>query len=84
MTTSDKLAQQVANVNNWPKKVGKAAYLKFLQGKRLTRAEAIRAKCYECVGGEDTNPCTVFTCPLLPYCPWNASGESIASRDIEV
>jgi hypothetical protein len=71
--TSAALQQKIANVKKWPRKTGKADYLRFLQGERLTRAEAIKAKCFECVTGEDTAPCIVSTCPLTQYCPWNAS-----------
>ncbi len=59
------------NVKNWPRSAGKAHYLRFLQEEKLTRDEAIQAKCYECVGGEDTEPCLVSTCPLTPFCQWN-------------
>ncbi len=62
--------KQLQAVKTWPKKSGKADHLKFLNGERLTRAEAIKAKCYECVSGDDTQPCTVKTCPLLGFCQW--------------
>ncbi|GFE57738.1 hypothetical protein AOG1_16180 [Geobacter sp. AOG1] len=69
--------QIIKNVEkNWPKKKGKADYIHHLRGKRLTQAAAIRAKCYECVQGEDTQPCTVATCALAQYCQWNKRGES--------
>ena len=63
--------ERLQSVHNWPKKSGKSDYLKFLSGKTLTRAAAIRAKCYECVTGEDTQPCLVETCPLRSFCQWN-------------
>lgn len=63
--------RKLKDVKSWPKKTGKADYLKYLNGERLTRAEAIRATCYECVQGEDTNPCMANTCPLIGYCQWN-------------
>jgi hypothetical protein len=61
----------LSNAEKMPRKQGKAEYLKHLHGKRLTRDEAIRAKCYECVGGEDTSPCTIIHCALTQYCQWN-------------
>ena len=60
------------NTLKYPKKIGKAYYLKYLEGQSLTRDQAIKAKCYECVLGEDTDPCLVNTCPLILYCPWNS------------
>ena len=58
------------HVNKWPRKAGKTDYLRFLNGEKLTRAEALKAKCYECVAGEDTQPCLVEYCPLVGYCQW--------------
>jgi len=62
---------RLQQVKEWPRKAGKSDYLKFLNGNSLTRAEAIKAKCYECVGGEDTRPCSIDTCPLAGFCQWS-------------
>jgi len=67
---------QAQSVKGWPKKSGKSDYLKFLNGEALTRAGAIKAKCYECVCGEDTQPCIVETCPLRDFCQWNKQRNS--------
>ena len=63
--------QHISNVKKWRRKTGKAQYLRYLQGEELTRDEAIQAKCYDCVSGEDAEPCLVPTCPLTQYCQWN-------------
>jgi hypothetical protein len=84
MTASESLRQQIENTQKWPKKAGKADYLRFLKRGRLTRAEAIRAKCYECVAGEDNEPCRASLCPLITYCQWSQSGEGEQSRDTEI
>ena len=57
-------------VTKWPRKSGKTDYLRFLNGEKLTRAQVLRAKCYECVTGEDTKPCIVGHCPISDYCQW--------------
>ena len=62
--------QLIKNVKKWPRKPGKADYLRFLNDEILTRAEAIKATCYECVQGEDTRPCLDKTCPLRDFCQW--------------
>lgn len=67
----DEKAQIIESVKKWPRHAGKNDYLNFLQGKRITRDEAIKAKCYECVCGENTEPCIVPRCPLTLYCQWN-------------
>ncbi len=50
---------------------GRAAYLKFLSGKRLPRSQAIEAFCYICCGyfSDGRFDCEAFTCPLYPYFP---------------
>jgi hypothetical protein len=40
----------------------------FKQGKNLSRKEAMRAKCYECNGEEESGAdCLVDTCPMYSY-----------------
>jgi len=67
----DKHSLAIRNVEGWTRRAGKAELLRHLHGERLTRDAAIRAKCYECVGGEDTNPCLIVQCALTQYCQWN-------------
>ena len=63
--------QLIKNVEQWPRRIGKLDYLRFLNGEKLTRKEAIQSKCFECVTWEDVQPCLVDTCPLHSFCPWN-------------
>jgi len=46
---------------------GKTQLLKYLKGGRLTRQEAIKAKCYDCDGMGDTGECGLEHCSLYPY-----------------
>lgn len=77
----ERRAQAYKNAEKLPKQIGKADYIRFLKGERLTRDEAIKAKCYECVGGEDTLPCHAATCPLTLYCQWNNSENQKGQRE---
>lgn len=52
---------------------GKAEYLKYLRGERLTLREAVTAACYECRGYYEDMPtedCLVVICPLRPFMPY--------------
>ncbi len=69
------IEQAIKNATAMTRRTGKADYLNFLRGKKLTRAQAIKATCFECVGGEDTSPCKIETCPLTPFSQWNGQGE---------
>lgn len=64
-------SQIIANVKQWKRHAGKNDYLNYLGGKRLTRHQAIKAKCYECVQGDDFSVCTISKCPLTIYSPMN-------------
>ncbi len=51
---------------------GKLDHIKFLEGEKLTRKQAIQAKCYNCSDGyEEGIGCVDFLCPLVSYCPYN-------------
>ena len=50
---------------------GQLEYNKHMDGKKLTRGEAIKAMCYECNGFEDSRAdCENFNCPLYQYMPY--------------
>jgi hypothetical protein len=84
----DAINETIAYVKNYGKTTkGKAEYLKFLTGFRVTRNQAIKAKCYECSGyyhdstdGVKGRDCKIPTCPLYPYMPFRVYG---SIKDIE-
>ena len=53
---------------------GKAELMKYLEGERLARKDAILAKCYECTNGyaDGKVDCEMESCPLYPYMPFGA------------
>ena len=52
---------------------GKQELLNHLSGEKLSYKQAIQAMCYQCtgfyIGGKE--PCSVKTCPLFPFMPYN-------------
>lgn len=47
---------------------GAKEFAMFQKGKKLTRKQAMRAKCYECNGLEESRAdCDVDTCPIFPF-----------------
>lgn len=49
---------------------GQLEYVKFGKGVRLTRKQAMLAKCYECNGFEESGVyCGGKKCPLIQYQP---------------
>ena len=56
---------------------GKLQWDKHLEGKRLSRGEAIKAFCYECNGLEDSAvDCQGSNCPLYAYFPYKGVRDS--------
>lgn len=51
---------------------GRAERIKALEGKKLTRHEAIMANCYDCMGGycDGVTDCEIETCSLYQYHPY--------------
>lgn len=59
-------------VKSWKQAKGKKELIKHLEGKRLPRGQAIKAKCYDCMTGYDDKKedCDVPTCLLYEYMPY--------------
>ena len=49
---------------------GKSDLVKYLNGGRITRNQAIKAKCYDCQGMGDSGTCEMAHCSLYPYSPY--------------
>jgi hypothetical protein len=54
---------------------GKSEYLKYLNGERLSASQAIKSKCYDCMGwfADGRECCTSPECALFPFQPYNAN-----------
>jgi GTP-binding protein EngB required for normal cell division len=64
-------------------RVGKSQLLAHLDGKRLTRAQAIKAKCYDCNGMGELNVCEIKTCPLFGYSQFAKISGSTENRGVQ-
>ena len=53
------------------KRRGQGELIKHLNGVKITRQQAIRAKCYDCNGMGESKECDVEECSLLPYSPYS-------------
>jgi len=56
--------------------VGKKELLKHLSGEKITLAQMIKAKCYECMGNyaDGKNDCEIKDCPLYSRMPYRKGG----------
>ena len=57
---------------HYPLLRGHTQFIKFKNGETLTRTEAMKAKCYECMGYflDGAMDCEVKTCPMYQYMPY--------------
>ncbi len=68
-----------------PRRQGKKELVKYLEGGKISRAQAVKAHCYDCCGMGDTGDCDIETCSLYPYSPYkskvSAKSEHIATKE---
>lgn len=69
------------NVRNGIQKRGRKELIAHLEGKHITKQQAILAKCYDCTGfyADRDRDCHCSTCPLYPYMPYNPNKYKVAS-----
>jgi len=62
---------------------GSAALKRYQAGKRLTRGEAIEAKCAECCAdyADGRLDCGITRCPLYQWMPYHGRQESPQGED---
>ena len=74
----DKCNRILAEVEKYGiKRKGKADYIRFLKGERLTLGETLMTKCYQCNGYGEQNSCASPDCPNFPYFMAAIAGKEI-------
>lgn len=53
------------------KRAGRKELIKWLEGGSLTRAQAVKAHCFDCLAMGDSGHCDQESCPLLPFSPFS-------------
>ena len=48
-------------------RTGKKYLIKYLEGGKITRGQAIKAHCYDCLGMGDSSECDLETCTYYPF-----------------
>nr|BDD44712.1 hypothetical protein 18 [bacterium] len=56
-------------------RAGKKDLIKHLKGERITRPQAVKAKCYDCMGMGEQTVCSLKGCALYPYSPYASTPE---------
>jgi len=53
-------------------RAGRKELIKHLEGGKITRMQAMKAKCYDCNGMGESGECDIEGCPLLPFSPFRS------------
>jgi hypothetical protein len=63
---------------------GRRELVSFLEGKSITRVQAIKALCYECMGyySDGRECCGCTECPLFPFTPYSTDKSQAKTRTI--
>jgi len=72
------MADKIKAIKKYGRKAkGRASLLKYLQGEKISKNEAILAKCYDCMGyyADGIGDCGVKDCPLYPFNPYKNTKE---------
>ena len=57
----------LVSAKSGPLRKGKRFLIDHLEGRKITRTQAVLAKCYECDGMGDSGECFIQTCSLYPF-----------------
>jgi hypothetical protein len=68
--------QRLESVKSGKMRVGKNKLLAYLEGKKTTPINAIKAKCYDCNGMGESDKCSDTACSLFPYTQFRVRAQS--------
>jgi hypothetical protein len=66
------IQDRIEDVKNAGKFRGRKEYLAYLQGKLISRTQAMYAQCFDCMGyySDGAQDCEVPECPMYGYMPY--------------
>ena len=73
----------LASAKSGMKRKGKRELIKYLEGGKLTRSQAVKAKCFDCSGMGEMKGCDQESCALLPFSPYRTKIVTISRAIIE-
>lgn len=72
MGDEERQLKVIAEVQRWPRRIGKNEYLAYLRGEYLSPKKRILAECYRCNNGyvDGAFDCQNYGCPLHKLMPY--------------
>ena len=77
----------LASAKSGPRRRGRKELIKYLEGGKISRAQAVKAHCFDCCGMGEQGDCDYEACALYPYSPYKTSVSAKSegkATDIEV
>ena len=75
----------LASCKAGPLRRGKRWLIKHLEGGKISRAQGVEAKCYDCLGMGDQGDCDQESCPLYFFSPFKikvlAKSEGMTTKE---
>jgi hypothetical protein len=63
-----------------PRRAGRKELIKYLQGGKINRPGACKAKCFDCSGMGETGDCNIESCPLYPFSPYKTRHTEVSAK----
>ena len=73
----------LVSAESGPLRRGKKELIKHLEGGKITRKQAMLAKCYDCDGMGDSGKCDIETCPMYHYSQFKSHSSTISTARSE-
>ena len=64
-----------------PRRAGRKELIKYLEGGKISRPGAVKAKCFDCDGMGDTGECDIIACPLYDFSPYKTRHTAVLAKD---
>ena len=63
-----------------PRRAGRKELITHLEGGKISRPGAVKAKCYDCDGMGDSGECDITVCPLYPFSPYKPRIRRVSAK----
>ena len=63
-----------------PRRAGRKELIKYLEGGKISRPGAVKAKCFDCLGMGETGKCDSKECSLYPFSPFKTHHTAVSVK----
>ena len=70
----------LASAKTGPRRAGRKELIAYLEGGKISRPGAVKAKCYDCNGMGESGECDSEGCPLYPFSPYKTRNTAVSAK----